>query len=293
MSILNGKISLHKRIRRHPVWNREPKCYAAAFADLLLLANDARRTCTIHGESFPVERGQLAWSMRALEKEWNRSGEWVKSFLKFCQNEAMLTVDSNRRRTVITILNYEAYNSTEPVTDTDTEPVTEPVTDTERNRESGRGIGNLEGGSTPPANREFAETPAEAEVMAEARGYPGDFTRSIPAGIPDEWTLGWFAFKSGSGFPKNWRAELKARFVSDWVSGNRKARPTVFQSPENKKNGARSGPQARFEISRELEEIEGRLDAAHETSVRPDPDDRAREKILRQELKALGESVQT
>jgi hypothetical protein len=64
-----------------------------------------------------------------------------------------------------------------------------------------------------------------------------------------------------------------------------------------KKNGgaadSRTPQQARFEISRELEEIEGRLDAAHETNVRPDAADKAREKILRQELKALGESVQT
>ena len=130
-------------------------------------------------------------------------------------------------------------------------------------------------------------------MLGEARGYPGDLNRGIPAGIPDEWTLGWFAFKSGSGFPKHWRAELKARFVSDWVAGNRKARSMVSQSPENKKNGGRSSAQARFEISRELEEIESRLDAAHETSVRPDPADKAREKILRQELRTLGESVQT
>ena len=53
MANLNGKIALHKRIRRHAIWNREPKCYAAAFADLLLLAVDANcapQTITIHGE---------------------------------------------------------------------------------------------------------------------------------------------------------------------------------------------------------------------------------------------------
>ena len=174
--LLQGNVTVNKRLRRHPVWLREPFSYGQAWVDLLLLANDAPRTATVHGESFVMERGQLCWSQRALEREWNRSGEWVKRFLTFCQDEAMLKMDATPRRTIISILNYDAYNTlstvTEPETDTDAGTVTEPG----RNLETGRGKGNLERGTRAG---DFSEAPEEAEILEFAGSWTGDTARAI------------------------------------------------------------------------------------------------------------------
>lgn len=155
MSKIHGKISLHKRIREHPVWNADPACYGRAFADLLLLANDAPRVTMMKGEPVHLKRGQLAWSIRGLEKEWSRSAEWITSFLNFCRDNSMITVESKKNRgTIITILNYDAYNPPLPDTVSDTEPsrVPDTVSDTEPewNGEEGKGTGN--GEEKPPKN---------------------------------------------------------------------------------------------------------------------------------------------
>ena len=96
MNGLEGNITLTKRLQRHPVWMREPPSYGQAWVDLLLLANDRPRIVTINGENIELKRGQLAWSIRRLEREWNRSGEWIDRFLKFCRDETMLLVDTTR-----------------------------------------------------------------------------------------------------------------------------------------------------------------------------------------------------
>ncbi len=284
---LQGKITISKRLRRHAVWDQEPACYGKAWVDLLLLANDAPRAVTIHGEMIQLQRGQLAWSQRRLEMEWKRSDFWVKRFLKYCQDETMILLDVTRRRTIITILNYEAYNPlisrTDLDTDLDSEHRTDLDTDLEQKGETGRGIGK--GEAKPPQNQDFAELPPEAEVLSFAAGYPGDLARGIPAVIPATWASDWFRYKAGSGqWPKKWREKMAADFMRDWVAGHPKARSlrtTTIQAP------GRSPAQARFELSRELEEIQARLDACHENGVEPEARDSKREKELKKLLREM------
>ena len=286
-----GNITINKRLRDHPVWDRDPACYGRAWVDLIALANDAPRTTFIHGEPVCLNRGQLAWSQRALEKEWQRSGEWVSRFLKFCEEQTMITVETNKRRTVITIVNYDVYNPSVTVSETDTEPAAEPVseTDTEPAQKGETGIGIGKGEANPQQKHAFAEMPSEAEVLSFGLAYPGDLARGIPPQIPEAWTLGWFAFKSGGNFPKKWRENLVASFRADWVAGLPKARGGL-----NKKNAAaspsgRTPAQVRFELSRELEGIEERLDALHEVGAQPSKADEGRAKELKRLIRELPE----
>lgn len=45
-------------------------------------------------------------------RKWGRSEQWVKTFLSKLKKEKMITVDSSQGVNVITLLNYDAYNST-------------------------------------------------------------------------------------------------------------------------------------------------------------------------------------
>ena len=83
-------------------------------------------------------------------------------------------------------------------------------------------------GKAPPDEPEFAELPAESEVLAQAAGYPGDLARAIPAGIPAVWATDWCRYKAGTGqWPKKWREKMAADFQRDWQNGHPKARASL------------------------------------------------------------------
>ena len=289
---LEGKICLMKRLRRNPVWERHD--YGYCWVDLLLLANDQDRETFIKGEKVFLKRGQLAWSIRSLEEEWGKSAEWIERFLTFCKEHGMVKVEARKNRgTLITVLNYDAYNPpvavTEPDTKPDSDPVTEPDTKPEWKGEVGNG--NRKGErATPPENPEnagFAEAPDESEVLAFAASFPGDLPRGIPAGIPAVWSADWFRYKVGTGtLPKKWREKMAADFARDFTARHPKALGAHgVTRPAGQ--GGRTAAQERFELSRELEELQVRLDAAYENSIEPSAKDRAREKELKSLIKAL------
>ena len=200
LNILKGQVILVKRLRQHAVWNRDPFNYAQAWVDLLLLANDAPRNVTIKGETISLKRGQLAWSQRSLEREWKRSGEWVKCFLNFCQDESMIRLEANKRKTVITILNYDVYN---PIV-TVTEPASEPVTEPERKGEAGNGKENGEG----PAELKNAVS-IEAAVQWFANQQSGFDEKEVRAA--------WHELTAGA-VDGNWVTGRPPRPIADWRS---------------------------------------------------------------------------
>ena len=292
---LKGTVFISKRLLEHPVWTNDPTSYGHAWVDLILLANDQPRTAFVHGEPIPLNRGQLIRSVRVLMQRWQRSDKWVISFLKFCVDQTMITVDSNRRRTIITVINYDAYNTLDSHTEGDTEGDTEAVTDshTEADRKVETGIGSGKVEAKPQQMQAFAEVPSEAEVLEFARSYHGDIARGIPASIPEGWALSWFAFRSGgNSWPKKWRDSLLAAFKADWVSGHPKARGRMVPTVAKKNAAGRSPAQERFELGRELEELTERIDAAYDCNTRPDARDQARERELKKLLAAM-DAVQT
>jgi len=224
---LEGSVRLSKRLRQNSIWQR--KDYGWAWVDLLLLANDRPRTVFLGGMQVNLRRGQLAWSIRGLAKEWEVSREWVESFLQFCQEQIMLKVDSNTKRTVITILNYEAYNrpiyatdpatepATDPATNPATDPATEPATEPQWNKEGG-----IRNGKGEEATTDFVVIPSDSEVEAFCAAFQ-DLARGI-TGIPEVWWRGWLSHQlSRPVFPVQWQASLRNAFLGDWVARHPKA----------------------------------------------------------------------
>ena len=304
MANLTGHVRLHKSIRRNPVWRREPFTYGQAFADLLLLAVDAQsapQQVWVQGEQIELERGQVGWSISKLAEEWQRTREWVSAFLKWLAGRGMVRVDSNHRRTIITITNYDAYQATDPTTDLAagqaTDPTTEPPHKGKGERGNGKGeTGNHKGkgpGGSPPTEREknFPELPGDDVLAAWFAGF-ADPARGV-AGIPEVWWRGWVSSRlNAQRWPADWQGAARMAFLADFADRHPKALGRgggVKKMAEKKAGGpdGRTAAQARFEISRDLAEVRERLDAAYETSVEPAPADVKREKELERQLKDL------
>lgn len=213
---LKGTVSLSKRLRRHAVWSRPD--YGWAWVDLLLLANDRARTVLVNNQSVDLLRGQLAWSLRSLEKEWEKSGEWISAFIKFCRDQQMIKIETRSHRiTVITVVNYEVYNPTKPDAETVSDTDTNTGADTEQKGEVGRGSKKGEADSPHP----YPESgiPTIKEVGEFCDKWPGDPARGIPATIPECWWCDTLAFLMKGGpqvFPRDWKTVLVLKLRGDF-----------------------------------------------------------------------------
>ena len=294
---LRGQICLNKRIRQHAIWEHEPYTYAQAWLDLLLLANDRDRTLFIRGERVEVKRGQLAWSLRKLEDEWKRSEKWIGRFLEFCQDETMITVKSDRRGTIITILNYDVYNTIEEATDDGTEEGsdagTEEATDdgTEEGQKGEKGIGSRKGEEPPPI---CSLIPTDSEVQ-EFCAHFSEPTSGIE-GIPEQWWTGWLASRLEDTrriFPRDWKRALTLAFRSDWAARHPKALGLVKKNGAEgfQKNAATSPAQALFLLDRELSEVNAEIQSLDELNQPLPAELRQRRRNLETKRAALGPSA--
>jgi hypothetical protein len=219
MNEILGNLTLTRRLRKHAIWHREPPSYGQAWVDLLLLTNDKDRDITLNGETFELKRGQLAWSQRGLEREWERSREWIQRFIRFCQDESMIKVETSARRTIITVLNYDTYQTSEQTSLLTSEPATEQTSEQARNVER-----VIVRGKGEPAT---IEIPSDEEIAGFCLGFK-DLQRGIE-GIPEVWWTGWFAVRvSAQFFPRDWKRALAFAHRSDWLNplspGHAKAR---------------------------------------------------------------------
>lgn len=248
MSDLIGSVRVSKRIRNHAVWLREPPSYGQAWIDLLLLTNDAPRFVTLNGERFELKRGQLCWSQRGLEQQWKRSREWIQRFIQFLCDENAISVEVTGRKTIVTVLNYDAYQSSEQTSLQTNEPSGEQTADQSRNGELVIGKGNAE----PP----LPEIPDDAAIREFCAGFK-DLASGVE-GIPEVWWTGWVSMRVSSAhpFPRDWKRAMALAHRSDWLNvnspGHKKAHGAGFEIGDLKfqKNGA---ARERGEILQEME----------------------------------------
>lgn len=92
----------------------EPFNRVAAWVDLLLMANVKDSVVYIRGVEVKVKRGQVAISERDLEKRWKISRTKVRRFLSEFESENKIEPQKNHRTHLISILNYDKYQTSEP-----------------------------------------------------------------------------------------------------------------------------------------------------------------------------------
>jgi hypothetical protein len=146
----NGWIRLHRSIMDTPDWFSEPFTKAQAWVDLLLLANRKPGFIRRRGIMVTVERGQVGYSVEALASRWRWSKCKALRFFSALTIDERITrqgsgnsglsrqskLDQTRiKKTIpkktsvsslITIINYERYQSNDTENDTEERPKTIP-----------------------------------------------------------------------------------------------------------------------------------------------------------------------
>lgn len=111
MAEKKGWIHLHRKIQDCIIWeSNEPFDSRSAWIDLLLLANHDDKEMLFDGNPVTVKQGQRVTSIRNLADRWKWSKDKTLKFLRMLESQNMINRDSDKHRTLITIVNYGVYN---------------------------------------------------------------------------------------------------------------------------------------------------------------------------------------
>lgn len=96
----------------HPALDRgEPYSRREAWCWLIEHACYRPSRIDINGRLVPLARGQLCYSNRQLAKEWGWSEAKVRRFLCVLKTDSMIDAGSDAGKNIVTICNYEKYQS--------------------------------------------------------------------------------------------------------------------------------------------------------------------------------------
>ncbi|WP_060679602.1 hypothetical protein [Virgibacillus halodenitrificans] len=125
-----GWIKLYRDIKDHWIYQESRKFSKyEAWLDMLMSANYKDNKFVLGNELIEVKRGQFVTSIRRLCNEWDWSNTKVVQFLELLQKDGMIEVTKDTKKTVITIIKYDIYqtsNDTEKTENThedDTEQI--------------------------------------------------------------------------------------------------------------------------------------------------------------------------
>lgn len=118
---MQGWISLHRQLQNNWVWQDKPFSRGQAWIDILLMVNHKDNKILLGTELVEVERGSRVTSIRKLCDRWGWSNTKVRAFLKLLEDDNMLIVKSDSKKTTLTVVNYSNYqNSNDTKNDTET-----------------------------------------------------------------------------------------------------------------------------------------------------------------------------
>lgn len=107
-----GWISLHRRIRDHWIYLETRKFSKfEAWLDLLMSANHKDNRFVLGNELVDVKRGQFITSIRQLGEKWSWSNTKVIHYLNLLQRDGMIKAKKDTKKTVITVVKYDFFNS--------------------------------------------------------------------------------------------------------------------------------------------------------------------------------------
>lgn len=102
-------IKIYEEIREH--WIYQNPLWYRWWTDMLFEASFKDSKVLVRKQIVELKRGQLSGSISYFVKRWNTSKDQVIGFLKVLQNEGMIDKMSDKNITIITICNYDSYQS--------------------------------------------------------------------------------------------------------------------------------------------------------------------------------------
>jgi len=152
--VSGGYILLHRSVFDSERFAQEPFTEREAWIWMLTQASYQPHRIRYHNRMITVGRGEVPTSYRRLQEQFRWGVHRVYNFLNLLNNEGMITRKIETGFLIITICNYEKYQSslTETATDTATVSATLPATDTATNRNKGQLKDNKRELNIPPVS---------------------------------------------------------------------------------------------------------------------------------------------
>jgi hypothetical protein len=113
-----GWVRIWRKIEENPLWLSDVFSRGQAWIDLIVFANHKDNFFYIRNNKIEIERGQIGWSEVRMSKRWKWSRNKVRNFLKMLQKEQQIEITKSSITTIITILNYEKFQSEKTADDT-------------------------------------------------------------------------------------------------------------------------------------------------------------------------------
>jgi hypothetical protein len=111
-----GWFSIDRAIADGDLWLDKPFARGQAWIDLLLIVNHKANTIFFDGRLVEVERGSTITSIRKLGERWGWSRHKVSDFLNILVKQERITCNVvGRKYTVLKVLKYEEYQSSDKV----------------------------------------------------------------------------------------------------------------------------------------------------------------------------------
>ena len=106
-----GWIQLHRKIRDCWVW--ENPLYLKAWLYILFAANYKEKKILFDGKITAIKRGQFITSQRRLAADWGCNVKTVRNILNLMEEQEMVTLTTTGNGTLLTVINYDFYQSLE------------------------------------------------------------------------------------------------------------------------------------------------------------------------------------
>lgn len=108
-----GWLPLTRKIQNHWIWDDKPFSKGQAWIDLLLLASHDKTKFLLGNELLSLPMGSLVTSELKLMQRWGWGKGRTRAFLSLLEKDNMIKKQTDRKKTVIKIVNYKVYNDFE------------------------------------------------------------------------------------------------------------------------------------------------------------------------------------
>jgi len=178
----NGFVKLHRSIQSNPEWLSESFTRSQAWIDLILLANHKPGFVRIAGRRIDVGRGQLAWSVVNLANRWRWSKGKVFRSLNEWRNDGRLDHQNIIVTTLITITNYDRYQTVEspyesPDESPDRTPDESPDGHLMDHKQEGKEGTRIRSTPSIPQGGLFGDEQAEAQMVTKRKSEENEAKR--------------------------------------------------------------------------------------------------------------------
>lgn len=121
-NIKKGYLPVYRSFFEHDFWKEKREfSRAEAWLDILQTVSydSNEKSIIISGKLVTYNKGQYPASIRFLQERWGwKSIKRVELFLKMLQKGDMISIDKRQGQNVITVCNYDSYNSIESAKET-------------------------------------------------------------------------------------------------------------------------------------------------------------------------------